>query len=481
MRRHVITLIAACAAIAVWMFVSNKDGVLAFAVVSAGALLPILAWNAQPSGSLPLGPLIGLQSLIIYCTPLVAQNPSVFVYPSDEILRAAIEIFIFTASLAGAWLLAFKNSFYRQPATYHKFKFLKSDHPGKLVTFGMLLMVFSVGYHVVNMAGLLVPLPSGVQPILRTIGDSAGMGGGLLCGYFIGLGHMRGVQRMIFWVLFLVHCVFTSSNYTLFPVTALIIAVSVGLFLGRGKIPLLFLIVFTTIIGFFNLSKFEMRKAYWIEGSAYAPQELATLPDRYLEWTERSWGHFTDSDQYKSDRERISSQRIADRINNLVNLLDVQSFVTKDKIPVLGGETYTVIPALLIPRILWPEKPRTHEGMVLLNVHFGKQTLEESFVTYISWGLLPEAYGNFGPFFGALLCGCAMGLAIGWLESWSRYYPLISLQALLYMSLLVQFGSSFEMVASLWITAVFQMMVATIGGTLIFVEKTRFPPREETA
>ncbi|MBP6506840.1 MAG: hypothetical protein KA257_04685 [Opitutaceae bacterium] len=474
MHTQVKTLAAICLGIAIWMYFSDRNGVMPFLVISAGALLPIFAWNAQRSSSLPLGPLIALQSLIIYATPVVTQNPSVFVYSNEEIMRAAVEIFIFCASLAAGWLLAFKNSFRRAPATYLKFKFLNSDQPRKLVNFGVLLISLSVGYHVANMAGWLGLLPSGLYPIIRTMGDSAGMGGGLLSGYFIGLGELRGPRQTLFWIIFLVHCVFTASNYTLFPVTSLIIAVSVGIFLGRGKVPIVLLAVFTMGVGFLNLSKFEMRSAYWLEGTAYAPQELSSLSDRYEEWISRSWGHFTDSDEFKSDREHIASQRISDRINNLVNLLDVQEYVTMDNVPVLGGETYTIIPALLIPRLFWPDKPRTHEGMVLLNVHFGKQTEEESFVTYISWGLLPEAYGNFGPIFGALFCGGVIGLIMGWLESWSRHYPLISLQALIFLSMLVQFGSSFEMVASLWVTSVFQMVLATIGGTFLLVTKTPF-------
>jgi len=68
-------------------------------------------------------------------------------------------------------------------------------------------------------------------------------------------------------------------------------------------------------------------------------------------------------------------------------------------------------------------------------------------------------------------------MVIGWLESWSRYYPLISLQALIFMSMLVQFGSSFEMVASLWITSIFQMLIAMVAGTLPFVETAFFKAR----
>lgn len=472
MRTHIKSLLALCFGIALWMVVSGQPGVVPFLIVVCGSLLPICAWNAHTGTSLPLGPLVGVQTLIIYGTPLVTGNPTVFNYPPGDIFNAAIEILIFGASLTAAWWIAFKNCWQQKPVTYFKFNFVSTEHPDRLANFGVILLLLSVGYFCAQMSGLLSMIPSGLYPVVRTFGDAAGVGGGLLCGYFMGLKILVGPRKVFTWFLLIAHCIFTSSNYTLFPVTALIISVSIGIFLGRGRIPVVMLVVVSLILGFFNLSKFEMRSKYWMEGTSYTLQELSTLPLRYQEWAMLSFEHVFESDEMKSAREIRTSQRISDRINNLVNLLDAQAFVTRDKIPVLGGETYTVIPVLLIPRLLWPEKPRTHEGMVLLNVHFGKQTLEESFVTYISWGLLPEAYGNFGPFWGALFCGGCMGLFIGFAEAWSRGYPLISLQSMLFVCLLVQFGSSFEMVASVWITSIFQMLMAIVMGTFFFVTKT---------
>jgi len=96
---------------------------------------------------------------------------------------------------------------------------------------------------------------------------------------------------------------------------------------------------FAVVIGFFNLSKFEMRSAHWVKGGAYAQQEISVLPERYAEWARRSLEHFTDGNEFKTDREGNNGQQVSDRINNLVNLLDVQSYVTRDNVPVLGGAT----------------------------------------------------------------------------------------------------------------------------------------------
>ena len=134
------------------------------------------------------------------------------------------------------------------------------------------------------------------------------------------------------------------------------------------------------------------------------------------------------------------------------------------------------MPKLLIPRILWPQKPRSHEGQVLLNVHFGRQRLQDTFTTYIAWGLLAEAYANFGAVWGALICGAVLGGVAGRIEGWVRHFPLTSLQTFFFLIIAVNFGLSFEMVASVWITSVFQMVMALLICVVPFAERRRLAP-----
>ena len=127
---------------------------------------------------------------------------------------------------------------------------------------------------------------------------------------------------------------------------------------------------------------------------------------------------------------------------------------------------------LLVPRILWPDKPRSHEGQILLNVHFGRQDLVSTFTTYIAWGLLPEAYGNYGPVTGAIVLGLVLGALFAWIENLTARKLIISMEGFLSFSLLMNLMGSFEMVASVFVTSTFQSFMVIIASCLPFVHRT---------
>ena len=147
--------------------------------------------------------------------------------------------------------------------------------------------------------------------------------------------------------------------------------------------------------------------------------------------------------------------------------------VKAENIPILKGATYTVIPALFIPRILWPDKPRTHEGQVLLNVHFGRQDLISTYSTYVAWGLLPEAYGNFGPFAGAIILGAVLGLGFAWVECATARKLVISLEGFVAFSVFLNLANAFEMVSSVLVTSIFQSLVPIVVACAPFVRRMR--------
>jgi hypothetical protein len=113
---------------------------------------------------------------------------------------------------------------------------------------------------------------------------------------------------------------------------------------------------------------------------------------------------------------------------------------------------------------------------VLLNVHFGRQDLNSTFATYIAWGLLPEAYGNFGTVMGSVVLGLFLGIAFAWIENYTSRKLVMSTEGFLSLSLLMNILNSFEMVASVLVTATFQSFMIVIVACAPFVRRTVIKP-----
>lgn len=460
-------------------FVLQLPHLEALAWIVAGSLLPIFMWVRQPKPTLPLMALIALQTLAIFGTPILAQNPSLAQYSADEITAAARQIFIYGFALTGGWLLVVRRPTGRQPHSFRIVAGIDPTRPSTLNTAGLLLLGAGTGYQLVMLDGWLDPLfaalPNGIFPITRTLFDLAAIGGCLIGGYAVGSRAMPPGGRLLFWLLLAVICLVRISSTLLSGASGVVAATCIGHFLGARRPPYTFLIIAVAVAAFFNLSKFEMRAKYW-QDEDYGPRVgLAGLPSFFAEWAGYSLTLSAD-DRALSAAEEAAGQRLTDRLDNLQNLLFAQDAVERQTIPLLDGKTYRVIPQLLVPRVFWPEKPRAHEGQAVLNVHFGRQRLEDTFTTYVAWGLLAEAYGNFGAFWGPLFCGGMLGLLIGWAERWVRPYPITSLQAFFFLIIAVNFSLSFEMVASVWITSAFQMTVALAAATLPFSERRPLRP-----
>ena len=318
-------------------------------------------------------------------------------------------------------------------------------------------------------------LPSGSESIITALATVVGMCGFFIIALEVGSGTATGLNTAFFWLLFAANCLLTAAGLLLSSTTGFVGATAIGLFWGSQRPPWRFLVIVLALLAFFSLGKYEMRTRYWETSDDFIPYvSLGEMPARYAEWTQVSLEALMNPVQRtKEDRALDANDNsLLARIDNLQNLLYVMNEEEVHHTPLLQGATYTMIPSLLIPRILWPDKPRAHEGQVMLNVHFGRQDLISSYRAYIAWGLLPEAYGNFGPWFGAILLGLVLGGLCAWFENAFSNKPVLSLEGFLAFTIFLGVAASFEMVASVLVTSLFQAVIVVIGACLPFVDRT---------
>jgi len=461
-----------------YLFFTGSRGTTAFALVAAGTLLVLGLWRGKGIG-LPVVPLLAVQNLVVYGLPIVIGHKVLANYPESYTTQAGLEVLLFSVSLIGAWRVSMLFSHPASPRSYALQGF-NQEGAAKLKRIGFSLILASTGYLLLESLRLLdalyAALPEGTYPLVLTLVSAAGACGFFLVAMFVGAGVVSPAGLVLFWMLLAGNCFISASGFLLSATTALLASVTIGLFWSAGRMPWRYLTVVIALLAFLNLGKFTMREQYWTQDGEQAPQfSLAQMPQHYGEWVQASLDAIGPDSSHHSLMDDPAAhpkgQSLLERVNNLQNLLFVIDAVEGSHIAPLHGQTYALIPPLLIPRIFWPDKPRSHEGQVRLNVHFGRQELDSTFQTYIAWGLLPEAYGNFGAVGGAIVLGAFLGLLFAGVENFTARKLLLSLEGFIAFTVLLDMAGSFEMVASVLVTTVFQSVVLLAVVSIPFVER----------
>jgi hypothetical protein len=464
-----------------YLSLQDRPGASAFGLIGLGVILALCIWITAAVG-LPLLPIMAVQSLIIYGVPIAAGHDIVLTYPSSFVLRAGEEVLLFNLAMAFAWRAGMQLFQPSAPVCYALQEFDRAGAKGwSRLGFGM--VAASTAYLVLQSLNLTDPvissLPNGSSSIIAALVSVVSTFGFFLISMTVGSGQTSAGGKALFWALLIANGMLAASELFLFSAAASLITVAIGFFWSSGRIPWRYLIVSMLCLSFFNTGKSTMRERYWSRDyEPTAETSLPRLPQLYGEWIQASYNAVLENrtspgaSDGANKSQANKNQTLLDRIDNLQNLLFVIDAVDTMHVSLLHGATYELIPPLLVPRILNPDKPRSHQGQVLLNVHFGRQDLNSTFDTYIAWGLLPEAYGNFGEYAGSLCIGIFLGVCFAWVEMFTARKLVISMEGFLSLSLMLNLMNSFEMVSSVFVTSTFQSFLIIVVVCLPFVRRT---------
>lgn len=471
-----------------YLLLMERPGAMAFAMMCLGTSVALSVWVSAGIG-LPLLPMMVVQNLLIYGVPIAAGHEIITTYPPEFVTRAGIEVLIFDAALVVGWKMGMQI-FRPSPAISHVLQQFSRAGIKGWARIGFGLILGATGFQVLQgmsfADGLFALLPNGANSIIFTVVSVVSACGFFLVSMMIGSNEASFFEKVVFWCLLIVNGMISASDFILAAAAANLITVAIGFFWSNGKVPTRFLVIAMLTLSFLNTGKTTMRERYW--GNDYEPATQVTLiqlPSQYAEWVQVSFNAVLENNLNKSASSSGASgqanknQTLLDRIDNLQNLLFVIDAIDVGHVRPLNGATYALIPPLLVPRIFWPDKPRSHEGQVLLNVHFGRQDLDSTFATYIAWGLLPEAYGNFGAIAGSVILGAFLGLLFAWIENYTSKKLVMSVEGFLSLSLLMNLMNSFEMVASVLVTSTFQSFMIIVAASMPFVHKSASRPPED--
>jgi hypothetical protein len=424
------------------------------AAIATLALFPAYLWADGSASGLPVLPLHLLTFLWTFAFPLVAGHPEIGNYGPDEVAFATLCISMYAIAAIVAWL-----SVTRRGRGTRKYYYVLPEGRG----FAFLLSaIFLAGVFISVAVGQVISVDPGLFGILRASILALASIALFVLSVRMGRGDLTHVQTFLFYGAAAFYIVVQLT--TIFLVGAIVSLASavIGYTIGRARVPWILIIASILVFGFLHSGKAEMRDRYWSSESVGIT--FQQVPIMFAEWIAAGARELTSDDSQK-----FGSQPIYERVS-LMHMLLLAQRSAPDYVPFLYGETYAIIPRLLVPRIVDPEKPDSHQGTGILNMQFGIQTFEDTQGTTIGWGLLNEAYANFG-LAGVTVVGALLGLLFGFVGRLTADAPVMSMDnmgGVIFAAIAIQA----EFTMAVFATVLFQSLVVLVL-VLPFLEKRR--------
>ncbi len=406
------------------------------------AALPALRWARLAEKHLPAFEVLCLTVIPFYALPLFRQHGAERLFDPEILLHAALGVLLFLATAN----VAHRYTRFR-PITHPLWQ-APLLRPGRsqLPLLGIYLNV--VFLYTLNYTDLI---PWEFAGLLRALFFGTGIASTYIAASMWGrhelsVGERGGVALGLF-----LQFVFTASGLYLISATSLLLLAIIGYVSESRRIPIAAVVSLFLLIAVLHNGKGEMRRIYWFEGERRAG--LTELPGFFQEWI----GHGL---QFSRETDRPVSTGILER-TSLFHIMCVVMDRSPSLTPHLGGETYKSIPLILIPRFIWADKPAPHDSNRTLAIAYGFSTEDSARNVSIAFGTPAEAYANFG-FLGLALAGAFYGWFFRKVAGWSEGAPAISFAGLS-MILLVAWSFQAEMTLAVWLSSLFQAMIALVA------------------
>ncbi len=421
-----------------------------FSIVIAG-LFPAYLWSKDPKRvGLPIFPIHAGSFVWAFGMPLLDRHPGVLSYSPDDRLGAAMWVVAYLVVATALWWRGLQRPL---PAV-KRMRMLSGGDPDMLF---MGFMAFGTLWELSMLGGWLSSFGDFI-PLFRSVASGCSVIGIMGLSHKLGQPEWPTTHRVMFISMFAFYLMATTASLFLVGGLAAFAAAVLGFTMARNRVPWLALILGGTIFGVLHLGKEHMRLIYWTPNAPPAPTVL-DFPEYFGKWINHGIDRLEEREDPLSS-EFQSSRTLVGRAS-LFHMFLLTYTRAGDTVPFLYGETYKIIPALLVPRVFWPDKPRSHEGTYLLNIEYGLQEREATLATTIGWGTFNEAWANFGGF-GLLLLAWFNARVLGTVEKLSRGAPIHSLRAFLGFSFCM-FSLNTEAAMSIFITASFQASVALLS------------------
>ncbi len=412
------------------------------------ATLPALQWAKHGRNWFPAFEITMLTCVAFYAIPLLAGHRELEAYDSEAITEAAglIVLYLVAANLAFT-------------ASRHKPRIPRwansSLLPEKMMRYLPAGMILNSVYLYFDIFTELIPynLAGSFRALF--------FGLGIICTFVLsrewGLDRLDARSRGIFILNLLVQIIFLVAQIYLIRAISLIALSLIAYSSARRRVPWLVLGITLPVLALLHSGKPDMRRIYWEEKNPMPT--LTQLPAFFTEWIGFGLG------SGKTSEEEDVRSSLFERAS-LIQMLCLSVDQVPEYRPYLNGQSYVDIPALFIPRFVWPDKPSSLMANVRLGMHFGLVDPDTPFKVSIAFGMISEAYLNFGVI-GPPLLGLITGLFFKRVALLSQNVPPLSALGLLTI-LLTAWSFQAEFVLATWLSSIFQAAVVCIGLPLAY-------------
>lgn len=429
------------------------DAACAVLILAAG-LLPAIIWTGQWRDTLPIMPMFGLIHVLHFGLPFTSQSSDVLNYSDEEKLAGALTVGYFLLVTTGAWATIMHLVRLPRPMETS----FDRVRVRALLPYGFALAAI---FNWAEMTGYSYRFES-FLPVLRALFGSIFFLSAYLFGALWASGQLSVRLKASCIVLFALAAVTTWSSLYLYPSLFVIAICFIGYAISARRVHIALLATVLAVFFVLQAGKAEMRDEYQESQSV---SSILELPGFVAQWVGKGLVAIA------SPREE-QAVSFSERIGLMHMLLRVQQ-MTPSQVDYVGGETYALIPRLLVPRFLDPDKPTAHAGLIMLNIRYGILTLDESERTSVGWGLLSEAFANFGES-GIVGLALVLGALFGVVTLWVSGAPAMSGRAMFGVIFLIT-TFNLEADTAIYVSTLFQGGVAIIALVLLF--KTIKPSR----
>lgn len=415
---------------------------LAMLVVAA---LPALLWARDTRPHFPAFEIFMLTGINFYAIPMLGGQPEMFGFPPKAMTDAAVAVLAFQLPAVAAFLMI------RGRRAEHPL-LVSSLLPEKVLFQTQAGLWINTVYLCVATFTNLIPY--NIAPILRAMF----IGLGIVCAFIQarlwGEGRLDRTAKTMCGLSILLQVVLLFSGLYLINGISILALFLIAYVTASRRIPLLFLAILLPVLAVLHNGKAAMRDIYW-HGTTSVQPGLTDLPGFFAQWITLGL------------RPPASSGEPQTMAANLLDRAALFHMVclTVDRIPsflpYLEGETYKDIPAQLVPRIIWPNKPSPALSNDRLAIYLGLVDEDTAQNVSIAFGFIAEAYANFG-----LLGVAVLGIIMGWgfkiVMLLGQDAPQFSALGL-FLILLTAWSFQAEMIMAGWLTSLFQAAVVVVG------------------